>query len=54
MRARVRIILPTGQVVEESKAVGIQLIRRGQAILVPQEARFTVRMLKAKEIETTP
>ena len=51
---QVRIILQGGRVIQEPKAVGLRLIRSGQAILVPTEARFTVRMLEPKKIETTP
>ena len=53
-KKQVRIILTSGKVIQQPKAVGIRLMRSGQALLVPEEARFTVRMLGPKLIETTP
>lgn len=49
---RVRIILPTGKVVEETKEFGDRLLRSGAAVEV--EAG-TIRLRKPKKVlETTP
>ncbi len=54
-RKQVRIILVSGKVIQEPKAIGERLIRSGQAIEVKTEARFTIRMLGPQRIlETTP
>lgn len=51
---RIRIILPTGKVVEETKEFGDRLLRSGAAVEVKGEAD-TIRLRKSKRIlETTP
>jgi hypothetical protein len=51
---QIKIILPTGKVVEETKEFGDRLLRSGAAVEVKGEAG-TIRLLGPKKVlETTP
>lgn len=52
MRARIKIVLPSGKVIEETKEFGDRLLRSGAAVEVEPG---TIRLRKPKRtLETTP